>query len=405
MKTVKSMISNKTSHIELTITSWAVAMIMLITGLFLKESVLTLIGLFSLFVLSYALMSILVLTLLSREVIKGLSYVIIPEDAPAGDPIEFILRIISTNLSFCFKLAGVIAFCEIRLSTRDNKAIEAILPLSSTVIQKGIDSFHITTNPASRGVYVPEYAQVSLYDVFGFYHIAIPLIHKTTEELILRPKPAQNGTPITFHSGGTTHREEQTYQRTEELTEHRPYVPGDDPRRINWKLFGHSGDLFIRQGEQEPPPVAEYVLVLDTSIDYTIFSQEEGRLLVDGICQEALTLALELSRKRYAITLCYPGSALLSADESTISRLLAYPVAIDITFAQPFPVIPPSTSLLIISIPRTIQQNSTLLDEILSRPAQAKKVTFINPTKLLATSKYQNYYEAIIRYYGQVHGT
>jgi uncharacterized protein (DUF58 family) len=401
LKSVKSITSNNGAFIA--ITSWLLALGTFTSGIFLKESVLTLVGLFSLFVLSYALASILVLTLLYRKDVQGLSYAMVPDDTPAGDPIEFTLRNISTNSIFRFKLPGIRTSCEISLSTGDKKSIEAVLPLVPTVYKKGSLSLKLETHHNSRGVYLPEFVQLSLYDVFGFYHIAIPLVHSSTEELILRPKPVQNGIPISFYAGGSAHREEQTYQRTEDLTEHRPYVPGDDPRRINWKLFGHSGDLFIRQGEQEPPPIAEYALVLDTSVDYSIFSEEEGRLLVDGICEEALTLALELYRKHYTITLCYPGSALLSVEESTISRLLAYPVAIDITRAKPFPAIPPSTSLLIISIPRTIKQHPTMLDEILSRPVQSKKVTFINPAIRLTTNRYQNYYEATIRYYGQIH--
>ena len=36
-----------------------------------------------------------------------------------------------------------------------------------------------------------------------------------------------------------------------EFKEHRSYVPGDDPRTIDWKLFGKTDRLFIREHEQE----------------------------------------------------------------------------------------------------------------------------------------------------------
>ena len=36
-----------------------------------------------------------------------------------------------------------------------------------------------------------------------------------------------------------------------EFKEHRSYVPGDDPRTIDWKLYGKTDRLFIREHEQE----------------------------------------------------------------------------------------------------------------------------------------------------------
>ncbi|MEY3226871.1 MAG: hypothetical protein RLZZ536_1490, partial [Planctomycetota bacterium] len=36
-----------------------------------------------------------------------------------------------------------------------------------------------------------------------------------------------------------------------EFREHRPYVPGDDLRTIDWKLFGKTDRLYIREYEEE----------------------------------------------------------------------------------------------------------------------------------------------------------
>lgn len=36
-----------------------------------------------------------------------------------------------------------------------------------------------------------------------------------------------------------------------EFKEHRSYVPGDDPRTIDWKLYGKTDRLFVREHEQE----------------------------------------------------------------------------------------------------------------------------------------------------------
>ena len=54
-------------------------------------------------------------------------------------------------------------------------------------------------------------------------------------------------------------------RRSDELLETRRYVPGDDVRRLNWKLLAHAGELFLRLGEETPPPRARLLAVLDTT--------------------------------------------------------------------------------------------------------------------------------------------
>ncbi|MBL9080021.1 MAG: DUF58 domain-containing protein [Planctomycetes bacterium] len=44
---------------------------------------------------------------------------------------------------------------------------------------------------------------------------------------------------------------------------HRPYVPGDDPRRIDWAACARTGELFVKQFEEEQRRTA--TLVLDLS--------------------------------------------------------------------------------------------------------------------------------------------
>lgn len=65
--------------------------------------------------------------------------------------------------------------------------------------------------------------------------------------------------------GGGGPAEQRSLRRSEELFDLRKYQPGDDPRRVHWKLFAHLEELFIRQGEEEPPPSGEYPVFLDLS--------------------------------------------------------------------------------------------------------------------------------------------
>ena len=395
---------------SITIFSWALALITLGTGLYIKEIILTLTALFTLFILSWSLFSLYLLRQIYKNEAENLFCTITPADGYIETQLQIQLSGLASPSVFRLSLPGIVACYEQILKTADSKILRATIPLSpadlSTKHLSG-KSFSVTleTDAASRGVYYTESSRLALRDIFGFYTLTISIPFPETETLILRPKPANDGIHVILHSGGSTRREDQRYQLTEDLTEHRPYVPGDDPRRINWKLFGHSGDLFIRQAEQEPPPLAEYALVIDTSVDYRLFSQEEGRLLVDSLCELGLALALELAQRQYSITLCYPGSGIYTPDANSISKALAYPVAISLLSNSYVPDLPHTANILILAIPRMLVAADSALDTLLARHHHFTHLHFINPAKVLNQNRYQNIYEACIRYYGQIHGT
>src|SRR5512145_2016554 len=45
-----------------------------------------------------------------------------------------------------------------------------------------------------------------------------------------------------------------------EFAQYRAYEPGDEPRRIDWKLFARSDKFFVREAEQESP-VSVWILI------------------------------------------------------------------------------------------------------------------------------------------------
>jgi uncharacterized protein (DUF58 family) len=52
-------------------------------------------------------------------------------------------------------------------------------------------------------------------------------------------------------------------RRNDELLEVKKYYPGDDVRKLNWKIFAHTGELFVRKGEETPPPDSRFIFILD----------------------------------------------------------------------------------------------------------------------------------------------
>jgi uncharacterized protein (DUF58 family) len=62
-----------------------------------------------------------------------------------------------------------------------------------------------------------------------------------------------------------------------EFAEHREYVPGDDIRRIDWKVFGKTDKYYTKRYEQETNLVCN--LVLDTSQSMSYASRDASKLL------------------------------------------------------------------------------------------------------------------------------
>ena len=88
-----------------------------------------------------------------------------------------------------------------------------------------------------------------------------------------------------------------------EFKEHRSYVPGDDIRTIDWKLFGKTDRLFIREYEEE------------TNLRCTILLDSSGSMGYSGSRsqnttkhQYAVATAVSLAYLMFATARrCWPG--------------------------------------------------------------------------------------------------
>ncbi len=54
-----------------------------------------------------------------------------------------------------------------------------------------------------------------------------------------------------------------------EFTDYREYIPGDDPKRIDWRAYGRSRRLFVRQYEAETDMVVYLLVDVSASMDYS----------------------------------------------------------------------------------------------------------------------------------------
>jgi hypothetical protein len=164
--------------------------------------------------------------------------------------------------------------------------------------------------------------------------------------------------------------------RTDDLIDHRPYIPGDDPRRINWKLYSHgpANSLFVREGETEPPPHSELLILVDTETDPALYSREQGRAAVDLLCEQALAIALDFASRGMDVLVGYTSGALTGGDGEDLARAMAGPASImrggrrgpPLGGAEDLPMADRGTCIL--ALPRTNGETGAL-DRFLARRA------------------------------------
>src|SRR6202795_3811951 len=73
-----------------------------------------------------------------------------------------------------------------------------------------------------------------------------------------------------------------------EFAQHREYVPGDDIKHVDWKVYGRTGKFFLKQYEEETNLVCWILLDISESMRY---GSKEGMTKYDYACLAAASLA------------------------------------------------------------------------------------------------------------------
>lgn len=121
--------------------------------------------------------------------------------------------------------------------------------------------FNIPQN--DRGKFLNHKEYFMLVDIAGFFNFYITQIEKTINKIYIKPNIRQIHFFELPKALSRTDAPLSNYQRSDELYETRPYLPGDDTRKINWKLFAHINELSIKQGDFIPPQQKFFTLYVD----------------------------------------------------------------------------------------------------------------------------------------------
>jgi uncharacterized protein (DUF58 family) len=284
-------------------------------GLVRKEPVLILAGAVFAFCLAYCFLSVFLTAVLCKKKTTALSARMACEKVTVGKNGTLQL----SRQTHFFQMPTVLVRYKLLLATKDGKKIEYIF--DSGFFKKASADFPATR----RGAYYGMYDNLTVQDVFGFFCHALPLPQVRAERLLVLPVPAETQPAIRLLASGSERRNETEMRKTDDLTEQRPYIPGDDPRRINWKLYSHAGELFVRQEEREPPPHSQFVLLMDTDADGSLYPAEEGAAAVDALCSTALSLLLEKTASGIEVLFGFTGGGFKNGLVGELPAMLARP--------------------------------------------------------------------------------
>ena len=276
-----------------------------------------------------------------------------------------------------FQLPGILVRCRLLLATKDGRHIwHDFSPAKS-----GPHSFQVK----KRGAYFSAYDEFAVFDILGFFRFAFRLPSEAEDgqanaRLLAKPHPAGEPPSVNARAGDSNLKPEFSLQRSDILIDHRPYVPGDDPRRINWKLYGHGGSLFVREGEREPPPHANLTILVDTEYDPALYGRSDARRGIDLLCENALAAAIACTESGMNVLVgCLEGAGRGTTPPTLSPELaaaLAWPAARPIQRGEGLAetgdspgtqLLPVERGILVMALPRSCTE--TALDRFLGKAA------------------------------------
>jgi len=266
------------------------------------------------------------------------------------------------------QLPGVLSRCRLLLSTKDGRRIQYDFNAS---LDKGPDPAPHFFTVEKRGAYFGLADEFAAFDILGFFRFAYRLPAENDARLLASPRAADEPPSVNARAGESTLKPEFSIQRTDNLIDHRPYVPGDDPRRINWKLYGHGGGLFVREGEYEPPPQSNIVILVDTEYDRLLYRKREARRGIDLLCENALAAALACTESGMDVLTGYSGGVIQDVVHNVIhggnistlpalATALAWPAASPLSASLNLPAVPDGCGILILALPRSSAETSAI---------------------------------------------
>lgn len=167
----------------------------------------------------------------------------------------------------------------------------------------GIEVTDVLRFPA-RGLYRLGSVTLSACDPLGLLRITRP--QKAEDEVLVYPRPLQMGTLAI--SGNLGHMEEtarslSSRDEGREFRAVRPYVQGDDMRRIHWKATAHTGCLTVKEFD----PLCDHAVQIMLDLRQDIYDGVGGQNALEVAITLATSLIYEACEAGVAVGLMTTG--------------------------------------------------------------------------------------------------
>ncbi|GHU39583.1 hypothetical protein FACS1894190_04990 [Spirochaetia bacterium] len=343
-------------------------------GLLKHEVALELLGGIFFICLTYCFLVILITGFLYRKKAALLAARIVPDKVESGGE-AFVLLNMSVHF---FQMPFCVIRYKIDLYTKDKKRITHIF--EKVFFKTGNSNFIAL----SRGAYYADFDYVIIEDIFGFFMFEISVPQSSAERLFVMPYTTEKMPDITTLAAGAEKRSEQRIVKNDDLTDQRMYVPGDDTRRINWKLYSHSGELFVRKEDTERPPHSRLVVLIDTEAasckKQQGYDKDQSRAVLDAICSAALSFAADCSANGVEVVFGWNGSGVRGGAYANcgtdIPRILSLPACIPQDAGLPLPAMPEEKHILIFALP-FINTAATSIEKYLAAKQQGQEIEIL----------------------------
>lgn len=237
----------------------------------------------------------------------------------------------------------------------------------------GLNRYSLDFSVPHRGVYTSRFLEIDVFDFLGFSRsfLRIPLkeslrVYPERFEGSLDSRASEDEKNIEFN---------QNRVISDELLEVKKYYPGDDHRKLNWKIYAHTGELFVRRGEETPPPESNFCFVIFTGMSAFVKKKHQMDALdrlIGAVCRSIR----DFQNQGYPVLLAVNDQSMALPFSANQSRdLLNYMAGIRSSEDPLCPEIPElnKKQLLVFTLPGT-RQLGTFLETL--KPAKSLSLFF-----------------------------
>ena len=158
-------------------------------------------------------------------------------------------------------------------------------------------------------------------DPFGFFYFDYPL---EEGECISVPPPvsALDVSDIPGRPAASAAAAPRLKEDAEERLERRSYVPGDDPRRLDWKVYARTGEMLVRVGEEAVPDRGRlWLLVVSPAVKR--FGKKALVYRLDVCLEAAAALVQRMEAENQDVRALLPGEERWTGIDGDWGRRLA----------------------------------------------------------------------------------